>query len=189
MPTYSRELPDRELARKLLAEAGFPGGKGFPPLELLYNTDQDHKQVAEVVVQQWKDALGITVALRNTEWKTYLKEVEALNYQIARAGWIGDYTDPNTFLDMFITGGGNNQTGYANSRYDELIAQAAREVDRTKRTVILQQAERMLIEEDFPIIPLYLYVNQGLRRDTVMGWYENIRDQHPFQYLWMESAE
>ena len=181
---------DRQAARKLLAEAGYgPGGKPFPPLELLYNTNEAHKQVAEVLVQQWKEALGISVSLRNTEWKVYLNDVQNLAYNVARAGWIGDYTDPNTFLDMFVTGGGNNQTGWSNARYDQLIADAAKEVDRAKRAALLQQAEKILVEEELPIIPIYIYVNQGLIRDTVMGWYENVRDQHPFQYIWMESAE
>ena len=180
---------DREQARKLLAEAGYPGGKGFPELELLYNTNEAHKQVAEVVAQQWKEALGITVSLRNTEWKVYLDDVQRLNYQIARAGWIGDYTDPNTFMDMFVTGGGNNQTGWSNARYDELIALAAKEVDRQKRAALLREAEQLLVEKELPILPIYIYVNQGLLRDTVMGWHENVRDQHPFQYIWMEPAE
>lgn len=180
---------DREEARRLLAEAGYPGGKGFPAVELLYNTLEAHKMVAENLVQQWRENLGITVSLRNSEWKVYLNDVQHLQYQIARAAWIGDYLDPNSFLDMFVTGGGNNQTGWSNARYDALIAQAARELDPRKRAQVFQEAERILIEQEMPILPLYIYVNKGLLRDTVGGWFENVRDAHPFQYMWKEPAE
>lgn len=180
---------DREQARKLLAEAGYPDGKGFPQVELLYNTLEAHKVVAENVVQQWRENLGITVSLRNSEWKVYLNDVQHLQYQIARAAWIGDYLDPNTFLDMFVTGGGNNQTGWSNKRYDELIAQAARELDPQKRAAVFQEAERLLIEQELPIIPVYIYVNKGFRKEKVAGWFENVRDHHPFQYLWIEPTE
>jgi oligopeptide transport system substrate-binding protein len=180
---------DRAAAKRLLAEAGYPDGKGFPEVELLYNTNEAHKQVAEVIVQQWKENLGIKVALRNTEWKVYLSDVEQLNYQVARAGWIGDYTDPNTFLDMFVTGGGNNNTGWSSETYDKLIADAARESDPAKRFKLLQDAERLLTVDEYPIIPIYIYVNQGMLKEKVGGWYENVRDMHPFQYLYIEPIE
>ncbi|MCW8139057.1 MAG: peptide ABC transporter substrate-binding protein [Planctomycetota bacterium] len=180
---------DRERARRLLAEAGYPDGKGFPTVELLYNTLEAHKVVAENLVQQWRENLGVTVSLRNSEWKVYLNDVQHLQYQIARAAWIGDYLDPNTFLDMFVTGGGNNNTGWSNARYDALIAQAARELDPKKRMAVFQEAERLLIEEEMPVLPLYIYVNKGLLKETVGGWYENVRDQHPLKYLWKEPAE
>lgn len=188
--TPATGLPyDRDAARKLLAEAGFPDGKGFPTVELLYNTLEAHKLVAENVVQQWRENLGITVSLRNSEWKVYLNDVQHLQYSIARAAWIGDYTDPNTFLDMFVTGGGNNQTGWSNARYDGLIAAAARELDRTKRAALLREAEQLLIEQELPIIPVYIYVKKGLLSAKVCGFHENIRDQHPLQFVWMEPAE
>lgn len=180
---------DREQARRLLAEAGYPGGKGFPQVELLYNTLESHKVIAENLVQQWRENLGITVSLRNSEWKVYLNDTQNMQYDIARAAWIADYLDPNTFLDMFVTDGGNNRTGWSNARYDALIAQAARELDPKKRMQVFQEAERILVEEELPIIPLYIYVNKGLLRETVRGWYENVRDAHPFQYIWMEPAE
>jgi oligopeptide transport system substrate-binding protein len=179
---------DRDRARALLAEAGYPEGKGFPTTELLYNTLEAHKLVAENVVQQWRENLGITVSLRNSEWKVYLNDVQTLQYQIARAAWIGDYLDPNTFLDMFVTGGGNNQTGWSNAKYDGLIADAGKELDPKRRMQLLQQAERLLIEEELPIMPMYIYVNKGLLSKKVRGWHENIRDHHPFQYLSIDET-
>ena len=180
---------DRDAARELLAEAGFPEGKGFPTVELLYNSNEDHKKVAESIVQQWKENLGITVSLRNSEWKVYLSDVEELNYAIARAGWIGDYVDPNTFLDMWLKDGGNNNTGWSNPDYTKLIEEAAQGGDPVERMKKFQQAESILIEQEFPIIPVYIYVNQGLLSPKVQGWYENVRDQHPFQYIWIEPVE
>jgi oligopeptide transport system substrate-binding protein len=177
---------NRDEARRLLAEAGFPDGKGFPTVELLYNTLDTHKLIAENVVQQWRENLGITVSLRNSEWKVYLNDVQHLQYSMARAAWIGDYCDPNTFLDMFVTDGGNNETGWSNARYDALIRQAGLEVDPVKRARILRDAEVILVEQELPIIPIYIYVNKGLKKNKVQGFFENVRDAHPFQYLWIE---
>ncbi len=111
---------DPERARRLLAEAGYPGGKGFPPIQLLYNTHEAHKQVATVVAAQIEDALGIKAEPFNVEWQAYQKDTRELKYDLARAGWIADYLDPNTYLDMWITDGGNNQTGYTSELYDRL---------------------------------------------------------------------
>ena len=116
---------DLDHARKLLAEAGFPGGQGFPPFTIVYNTDEGHKKIAEFMAAQWSTNLGIKVNTQNKEWQAILEDVRRLNYDIERAGWIGDYRDPNTFLDMWLTKGGNNQTGWGDPFYDRLIALAA----------------------------------------------------------------
>ena len=101
-------------AKQLLAEAGYPDGRGFPQLELLYNTSESHKTIAEVIQQQWSRNLGIKVTPKNREWGVFLNDVDNLNYHISRLGWIGDYVDPNTFLDLFVTDGANNSTGWSN---------------------------------------------------------------------------
>jgi oligopeptide transport system substrate-binding protein len=171
-------------ASKLLALAGYPGGKGFPEVELLYNNSESHKMVAEAVADMWQNALGVTVKLRNKEWKVYLDDVQHLRFQVVRRGWIGDYGDPNTFLDMFVTGGGNNNTGWANSEFDARIQRAAAIADPAARMQVLREAEQMLLDEA-PILPIYFYVNKGFISPTVGGWYPNIRDLHPFQYLYI----
>jgi oligopeptide transport system substrate-binding protein len=179
-----------ERARALLKEGmAALGLTEFPKLTLFYNTSEDHKKTAERVAQMWRENLGIKVSLQNSEWKVYLNEVENLNYEIARAGWIGDYEDPMTFLDMWLTGGGNNNTGWSSARYDALIAQARKEPDLAKRAALLREAEAIVVEDDFPIIPLYIYVNQGMKVDALQGWYETVRDLHPFQYMYFEPAE
>jgi oligopeptide transport system substrate-binding protein len=186
-PAGFKYNPDE--ARRLLAAAGYAGGKNFRKITLFFNTSEDHKKVAEAIAQMWRENLGIQVELQNSEWKVYLKNVENLDYDVARAGWIGDYGDPMTFLDMWVTGGGNNNTGWSNAKYDSLINQARAELDLEKRAAILLEAEKIVVEDEFPILPLYIYVNQGMKVDALQGWYENVRDLHPFQYMYFEPDE
>jgi len=176
---------DVGLARQLLADAGFPNGKGFPTLELLYNTSDGHRRIAVAVQQMWKEALNITIALSNQDWKVFLDRAQSLDYDIARAGWIGDYADPNTFLDMFVTDGGNNQTGWSHPQYDQLIAQAATQADQSSRYKSFYKAEELLLI-DSPIMPIYTYTRVQLMHPEVKGWLANILDHHPYKYVYIE---
>ena len=169
-------------ARRLLEEAGFPQGKGFPPLELLYNTSEQHRVIAEAVQQMWKTGLGVDVQLVNQEWKVYLDTVRRGDYQIARGSWIGDYNDPNTFLDMWVTDGGNNRTGWADADYDRLIQQAAQDLDPAARLRRFGEAESILLRE-MPIAPIYFYVRSMLIQPTVQGWYPTLLDHHPYKHV------
>jgi oligopeptide transport system substrate-binding protein len=112
-------------ARRLLAEAGYPGGKGFPPFAIVYNTNEGHKKIAEYISDQWRKNLNIEATATNQEWQSILENVRRLNYDVERAGWIGDYRDPNTFLDLLVSSNGNNQTGWGDPYYDQLIRLAA----------------------------------------------------------------
>jgi oligopeptide transport system substrate-binding protein len=174
---------DPEEARRLLAEAGFPGGRGFPRLGLLYNSSESHQQIAEAMQHMWRTALGIRITLVNQEWGVYLSSMNNRDYDIARSSWVGDYADPSTFLECFVTEGGNNRTGWSNARYDELIARAARETDAASRMHLFQQAERILVCDEQPILPLYFYVNAYLVHPRVRGVHDNWRNFHPFQYI------
>ena len=180
---------DPKRAAKLLAEAGYPGGKGFPRVTLVYNTSTQHQSIAVVAQNMWQKALGVEINLVNQEWKVYLNTVNKLEYDIARSGWIGDYMDPNTFLDMFVTNGGNNRTGWSNKRYDELIARAARTPDTAKRLKMLREAEDILVNRELPIMPVCFYSSLSLRRASVKGFYSNPRDLHPFKYIDIVPAE
>ncbi len=185
MPGYASETKtgyNIKKAKDLLAEAGFPGGKDFPKVELLYNTDENHKLVAEAIQQMWKRNLGVDITLNNKEWKTYLQDVDTLSYQIARAGWIGDFNDPMTFLDMWTTDNGNNDTGWSNAEYDELIKGAMAEVDTTKRMKMLQSAEKLLLEQG-PVMPIYYYTNNILVSRQIKGFQPHNRDVHLIKYM------
>ena len=172
--------------QQLLSEAGFPNGEGFPEIELTYNTSDGHRRIAVAIQQMWKQALNINVRLSNQDWKVYLSRIQALDYSIARAAWIGDYPDPNTFL-ICVTNGGNNQTGWSNSQYDKLIASAASEADEKKRYQIFQQAEKLLMDES-PIIPIYTYTRVLLKHPQLKGWEPNILDIHPYKYVYLEDS-
>ncbi|PXA03852.1 peptide ABC transporter substrate-binding protein [Coraliomargarita sinensis] len=179
--TAETRLPyDPDLARKLLAEAGYPDGEGFPTFEILYNTSESHRSIAVTIQQMWKQELGIDVKLYNQEWKVYLSTRETGNFDILRAAWFGDYDDPNTFLSLGETDNGNNHTNWSNQEYDELIEQAAVEQNPEKRFGIFQKAEAILMEE-MPVIPIYFYVTSRLIHPSVQGWHANILDYHPYQ--------
>jgi oligopeptide transport system substrate-binding protein len=184
--TCEAKLPyDPEQARKLLAEAGYPDGKGFPKLTIMFNTLESHKAIAEAVQQMWKKNLNIDVDLENQEWKVYIDNQRTLNYQIGRYAWIGDYVDPNSFLDMFISGGGNNQTGWSNKDYDRYIAEAGQTADPQKRNEAFQKAEAILLDEA-PMVPIYHYTHPYLIQPSLQGWYPTLIDRHPYKYVWLK---
>jgi len=176
---------DIEKARKLMAEAGYPGGKGCPTIEILFNTLETHRSIAEAIQQMWKKHLGIDAQLVNQEWKVYLDSQRQLNYQVCRGSWIGDYPDPNSFLDMWVTGGGNNETGFSNAEYDRLIREAGMTADPKARMEIFHKAEVLLMDE-MPIIPIYFYTKNFLMKPNVKGWYSNILDDHPWKFVYLE---
>jgi oligopeptide transport system substrate-binding protein len=236
VPPESAIRLDLSRARALLAEAGYPDGKGFPSVSLLYNTQEGHKKIAEFVADRLKRDLGIDVLPKNQEWQAYQDNVNLLKYDIARAGWIADYNDPNTFLDMWITNGGNNQTGWSHPTYDRLIQTAvdtesfARgdpesllrqlkepEVARALVSAVLaagdeaaraeaagrlrmhlfREAEAILVQDEFPVMPIYFYVVSGLVRPYVKEFHrkltlpdgssaENLQDLHPFHDVWID---
>lgn len=178
---------DTNAARRLLAEAGYPEGKGFPPIELLYNTSDAHERIAQAIQQMWKRALNVDLQLVNMEWKVYLANTEEGKYFVARAGWIGDYVDPNSFLNLWVTGGGNNRTGWSDPEYDRLIAEAARTGDNARRYELFRQAERILLEQA-PVIPIYFYRSKSLVHPAVRGWNPNILDHHPCKHVYLEAS-
>ena len=176
---------DPEKARALLAEAGYPNGANMPPVEILYNTSENHKRIAETIQQMWKTQIGVDVQLVNQDWKVYLDTTRSMNYTLARAAWIGDFMDPVNFLEMWLTDGGNNETGYSRPEYDALIQQAYAEADPAKRLVALKTAEDMILE-DLPVIPIYFYTRKYLQAPEVKGYVPNVLGYMRFQDFYLE---
>ena len=180
---------DPVLAKRLLAEAGFPEGKGFPTdFEYLFNSSEVNKNIAVELQRMWHETLSIQVKLRQAENKVYLAAQSALDYHVTRSSWIGDYNDPNTFLDMFMTQNGNNRTGWSNAGYDRLIRLANATTDPPKRNALFREAETILIADELPIFPLFFYVGINIYHpDRIGGIHPNILDIHPISAIYAKE--
>jgi len=176
---------DVQEARALLAEAGYPSGDGFPVVSFIYNTSPNHKKVCEWIQESWLRILGIETSLIDTEWTSFLRtRSDRHDFFVARAGWIGDYFDPVTFLDMFVTGCGNNDGLYHNPLYDAYLADAALMPDSPARMEALRMAEELLVSRDQAVIPLYYYAEQDLIDTSVWrGWYPNPLGAHHPKFI------
>ena len=177
-----RFTTDVKVAKALLAEAGFPNGENFPAITLLFHTSDLHTRIAEVIQQMWKDTLGIHIALENVEWKVYQNRRKNRQYDMARAEWVADYVDPSSFLDVWLTDGGNNHAGWSSSAYDDLLKQAAQTTDPSERSRLFEEAETLLID-DQPIIPLLFLPSKSLIQPSVKGWNPSILDHHPYKHI------
>ncbi len=176
---------DLERARALLAEAGYPQGQGAPPIELLYNTSENHRLVAEALQSMWSQHLGLIIELRNMENKTVLESRRVGDYEMLRSVWIADYVDPASFLDVFKSDSGNNYTGWGNAEYDRLLFQADRTTDPDARFDLLREAETLLLAEA-PIVPLYSFTHVFAIQPSVQGWHPTLLDHHPYKHVWLE---
>jgi oligopeptide transport system substrate-binding protein len=179
---------DPSAARTLLAEAGYPDGANFPVTEILYNTNEAHRKVAVAIQQMWRENLNLDLELLNQEWKVYLQTESSGNYQISRAGWIGDYVDPNNFLDMFLCDGGNNRTGWCNPEYDNLILEVAPTMtSHEERLAIFAKAEKMLLD-DMPILPIYTYTSNYLINSAVKNYDSNLMNHSVYKDIFLDPA-
>ena len=171
-----------EEARRLLADAGYPNGAGLPAFEIVYNSGvEGHRIISEYLQQTWRNNLGINTNLQNMEWASYLDYRDTPSMQIARAGWVADYMDPQNFLELLISNTGNNDGKYSDAEFDRLVAQAAAMPDGPERMRLMRQAEDIAITRDQGLIPLYFYVNQDLIDLTKWeGWYPNPMGTHPY---------
>ena len=164
-----------------------PNGQGFPKIDLLYNTSQNHRVIAEAIQQMWRRNLNIDIGLRNEEWKVYLDSTDALKYDLQRGGWIADYVDPHVFLEIWASKNLNNDTGFANTQYDALLEDALRAPDEKARYEIYQKMDALLVEE-LPVLPIYYYTSVKALSPRVKGYESTLLDSHPYKYIWLEPA-
>lgn len=173
-----------EEAKKLMEEAGYKDGEGFPQIDYLYNTDENHKAIAEALQNMWQENLGVQVSLQNQDWNVFLKERKEGNYNIARHGWIADYNDPMSFIDMWLTGGGNNDAQYKNPEFDKFVKAAKATSDPDERMENMHKAEDILIGEDNVVAPLYFYNNSYMMKPNIKGLYYT-----PLGYFFYKGTE
>jgi oligopeptide transport system substrate-binding protein len=145
-----------------------------------------HKTIAEAIQEMWKKNLGIDITLTNQEWGVYLESRNTGDYDISRAGWIGDYVDPMTFLDMWVTGGGNNDTNWGNPEYDRLINIAMNSTDQAERVTAMHEAENILMEE-LPIIPIYFYTRPYLMKPWVKDMVRLVTGHIDLKHTYIEK--
>jgi oligopeptide transport system substrate-binding protein len=177
-----------EQAKKLMAEAGYPGGKNFPKVTILYNTSARHKAIAEYFQQRWEQAFGVKVELFNQEFATYLqtrKDGKMGGFELVRAAWVADYSDPNTFLFMFLSNNEDfNDTRWSNPKYDELVKKANSMRAGPERMQLFQDAEKVFIDQDHVVMPVYWYTSQNLiDLNKWGGWTTNSLDQHALKFV------
>jgi len=173
---------DPDKARQLLKESGYVDGTDIPEITLIYNTSENHKMIMQVIRNMWKVNLGIQVNLLNMEWKVLLKTKNNMDFHLARAGWIGDYADPHTFLNMYTSTSSYNFTNWSNARYDELIAKSMTTLDQKKRNAYFYEAEKILMDEA-PLIAIFTYTRAVLASKLLENFHANAVDVHPLKYV------
>ncbi|MFV3075260.1 peptide ABC transporter substrate-binding protein [Niveispirillum fermenti] len=190
---YTQQIPDyanwtqaqRDAkAKELIAAAGYgPGGKPLA-IEILYNTQENHRKVAIAVASMWQQKLGVRVTLNNQEWKVFLSTRDEKQFKdVTRHGWIGDYNDANNFLEL-VRGdiGKQNPSAFADPQYDLLMSEANTTTDVARRADLLQQAERLMLEE-VAVFPIHFYSSRHMVSPKVVGWTDNLMDLHPSRFL------
>ena len=180
-------VEDAERARQLLAEAGYPNGENFPHLTLTFNTAEGQIFLATAIQEMWKKELNIDIELVNIEWKVYLQKRRSKDFQIARGGWIGDYNDPTTFLDLWTENNPNNFTYWSNKQYNQLLDWAAKENSSETRIHYLEEAEAIILKE-LPLIPIHSSATSHLVDTSVKGWYPNLLDWHPYDCIYLDKS-
>ena len=173
---------DPDEAKKLLADAGFANGNNFPKIQYLTTDRESAKRLAEALQAMWKQHLGIEVGIQQMEWTSYMNTMTERDYDLAAGGWIGDYMDPLTFLDMWVKDGGNNRTNWSSQDFENLLGSAERTADAAERYRLLQQAEALLLNER-PILPIYWYTRNYLVHPDVRNWDPLLLDNHPWKFI------
>ncbi len=183
-PAFTEDIAE---AKRLLAEAGFPNGAGFPRLELLTSKGST-SQLPEAMQQMWRTHLGVDIAIVLQESRVLWDSLRTRAFDIAPAGWVGDYLDPSTFLELFRSGSGNNHTGWSHPEYDRLVNEALKAGDDAVRFPLYRQAEELLMRE-MPVGPLVYGRRNYLVRPSVIGWGPNPLNLYPLKNVYLEPVE
>ena len=168
---YLPETANVAEAKKLLAEAGYPDGKGFPEIEFIYNTNDSIKKIAEAVQEQLKTNLGISMKLANMEWAVYFEALSKQEFDLSSSGFGADYSDPMSFIDLYISEIGNSFSGWSNAEYDKLVETAKNTDDQKVRFESMHKAEKLLMDE-MPILPLYFYTKTIMEPEKLKNTYK-----------------
>ncbi len=185
-PGIHSSIYDPEEAKKLLASAGFPGGKGFPVLTLKFNTSEGHRKIAEAIQEMWRSNLGIQINLANMEFRNLLEDQNAKKFDIVRFSWVADYMDPHTFLQLGLSESENNKSGWKSKKYDALIEQSDATKDQKKRFEIFNEAEKILAKES-PFAPIYSYTRSYMKKPFLRGFWPHFQDRHEWKYMWIDQ--
>ncbi|MSU51622.1 MAG: peptide ABC transporter substrate-binding protein [Opitutus sp.] len=187
--TYSGEPVvrcDPAEARRLLAEAGYPDGRGFPAVDISINTNARHQEFAQIVQQMWRQELGVRVNIVNKEGKVFYDERLRGEFQICRSGWVGDYIDASAFLTNYLSTSGHNEPRYANPEFDHLVTTGTHMPDHAARLARYREAEAMLLR-DAPVAPIFWDTAHHLVSPAIRGRFPTILDFHPYQHIWLEK--
>jgi len=185
------EALDLDAAHALMTRAGYygPTPKPLRPIEIHFNNSELHRDIAEYVARGWSETFGIQVSLAPQDKKTYIDTQSNLDYDVSRSSWIGDYVDPASFLDIWVTGGRNNRTGWSNPEYDDLIERAHKAQRYRDRYALYQEAEAILLDEA-PVIPIFHYASQNLVNPRLGGFETNILNEHfAKDWYWRDDRE
>ncbi len=177
---------DPKKARQLLAQAGYPDGKGFPPTLAMFNSESRNRVIAEFLQRQWKAHLNVSIEFESQEWKVFLSRLHLDPPPLYRLGWGADFPDPDNFMNLFLSNSGNNHLRWSNRRYDELVALGPGIRDPLKRQAIYDEAQRILTETDAAIIPLFFRVQNLLLKPYVRGLEMNSMELLYLKRLWLE---
>ncbi|MGN7414252.1 peptide ABC transporter substrate-binding protein [Paenibacillus sp. SAF-068] len=159
-----------EEAKALLAEGMKEEGyTTLPAVTLIYNTSDGHAKIALAVADMWKQNLGVDVKTENQEWGVFLENRQNQNFQVARAGWSADYNDPYNFLEMWTTGNTNNDSKFSNEQYDKDVKDTVKSADPAARMAAFADAEKILIQDEMGVMPIYYYTNVSLTKPYLKG--------------------
>jgi oligopeptide transport system substrate-binding protein len=168
-------------AKEILKQAGYPDPAQFPKLDIKFNTNEDHQRVAENIQAQLKKNLGIAVELKNEEWKVYLNSLKTDPPHLFRFGWLADYPDPDNFMAVLTSYSENNRTRWKSPKYDEIVLKGAGVTDRESRRGLYSEAQKLLVEDEIPVIPLYSSVNHLLVSPRIKNYPVNVMERFVYK--------